>query len=331
MSETSEQVTLQASEVGAEVRELARGLQNELEQLIQGQGEVIQQLLISLVAGGHVLLEGVPGVAKTLLVRSLAASLRAQFSRIQFTPDLMPSDVTGVNVFDARASRFEFRPGPLFGELVLADEINRAPAKTQAALLEAMQERQVSIDGVTHTLPPVFTVIATQNPVEYEGTYPLPEAQLDRFLMKVLVGYPSESAERLMLQTMHRLGEKGTQPTQVLRPLADPTVILRARAYALNLHIDEPVLEYILKLVRQSRSHRQLSLGCSPRAAVMLMNAAKALAVLRGRTFVTPDEVQSVFLPTLRHRVQLTPEAEIEGLSADAVLKSLLTQVAIPR
>ncbi|MFM7201872.1 MAG: AAA family ATPase [Myxococcota bacterium] len=331
MSETSEQATLQASEVGAEVRELARGLQNELEQLIQGQGEVIQQLLISLVAGGHILLEGVPGVAKTLLVRSLAASLRCQFSRIQFTPDLMPSDVTGVNVFDARASRFEFRPGPLFGELVLADEINRAPAKTQAALLEAMQERQVSIDGVTHTLPPVFTVIATQNPVEYEGTYPLPEAQLDRFLMKVLVGYPSESAERLMLQTMHRLGEKATQPTQVLRALADPAVILRARAYALNLHIDEPVLEYILKLVRQSRSHRQLSLGCSPRAAVMLMSAAKALAVLRGRTFVTPDEVQSVFLPTLRHRVQLTPEAEIEGLSADAVLKSLLTQVAIPR
>lgn len=331
MSETSEQSRLHASELGAEVRELARALQNELEQLIQGQGEVIQHLLISLIAGGHVLLEGVPGVAKTLLVRSLAASMRCSFSRIQFTPDLMPSDVTGVNVFDARSSRFEFRPGPLFGELVLADEINRAPAKTQAALLEAMQERQVSIDGVTHTLPPVFTVVATQNPVEYEGTYPLPEAQLDRFLMKVLVGYPSESAERLMLQTMHRLGAKGTQPTQVLRPLADPALILRARAYALELHIDEPVLDYILKLVRQSRSHRQLSLGCSPRAAVMLMNAAKALAVLRGRTFVTPDEVQAVFLPTLRHRIQLTPEAEIEGLSADGVLKSLLTQVAIPR
>lgn len=315
----------------ADVRGMAVSLQKELEQLIQGQSEAIQCLLVSLMAGGHVLLEGVPGVAKTLLVRSLAASVRCSFSRIQFTPDLMPSDVTGVNVFDSQHGRFQFRPGPLFGELVLADEINRAPAKTQAALLEAMQERQISIDGTTHSLPPVFTVVATQNPVEYEGTYPLPEAQLDRFLMKVLIGYPSESAEKAMLMSMHALGARGSKPSEVIRAVVSPRQLLQARALTYEVQVDEAVIEYVLRLVRKSRSHAQLALGCSPRAAVMLMQAAKALAVLRGRSFVSPEEVQGVFLPVLRHRVQLTPEAEIEGMSADTVLKGLMSQVAIPR
>lgn len=319
------------AQTGAEVRALAIELQRELEQVIQGQGEAIQCLLICLVSGGHVLLEGVPGVAKTLLVRSLAAAVHCTFSRVQFTPDLMPSDVTGVNVFDARSGNFQFRPGPLFGELVLADEINRAPAKTQAALLEAMQERQVSIDGVTHSLPPIFTVVATQNPVEYEGTYPLPEAQLDRFLMKVVIGYPAEAAERAMLKSMQRLGERATRPAEVIRAITDPAFVLRARTHVHSVHADDAVLDYVLRLVRQSRAHAQLALGASPRAAVMLLQAAKALAVLRGHDYVSPDDVQGVLLPVLRHRVQLTPEAEIEGLSPDAVLKSLMSQVAIPR
>jgi MoxR-like ATPase len=278
-----------------------------------------------------VLLEGVPGLAKTLLVRSLGATLRCSFSRIQFTPDLMPADVTGVSIYDSRKGEFELRRGPLFADLVLADEINRTPAKTQSALLEAMQEGQISIDGQTHALPEVFMVVATQNPIESEGTYPLPEAQLDRFLLKVLLDYPTEADERAMLSAMNALGLRSRHPESAVQALAGPQELLAWRRLGQDVRVDSSVQDYILALIRGSRTLSSLSLGCSPRAAIMLLNASKALAVLRGRDFVSPDEVQAMALPVMRHRVQLTPEAEIEGLRPDDCLHKLLAQVPVPR
>jgi MoxR-like ATPase len=319
------------SELSDEVLNLGRSVQAELERVIQGQSTAIQSLLVALTAGGHVLLEGVPGVAKTLLARCLAAALRCSFSRIQFTPDLMPSDITGVNVFEPGTGAFRFRPGPLFADIVLADEINRAPAKTQAALLEAMQEYQVSIDGQTRELPRCFTVVATQNPIEYEGTYPLPEAQLDRFLMKVVIDYPSEEEERAMLKAMQVLGEHSLKPFGIIQPVAGGEQIGQMRMQVHTIRVDDSVLDYALKLIRQSRSLPSLTLGGSPRAAIMLLQAAKALALLRAKDYVSPDEIQAMILPVLRHRIHLTPEAEIEGLTPDACIQSLLAQVDIPR
>ncbi|HWP57099.1 MAG TPA: MoxR family ATPase [Candidatus Acidoferrales bacterium] len=319
------------SEIPAELLRFGRSVQAELERVIQGQATAIQSVLVALAAGGHVLLEGVPGVAKTLLARCLAAALRCSFSRIQFTPDLMPSDITGVNVFEPGTGEFRFRPGPLFADIVLADEINRAPAKTQAALLEAMQERQVSIDGQTRELPRCFTVIATQNPIEYEGTYPLPEAELDRFLMKVRMDYPSEEEERAMLHAMQALGAQASKPFGLIRAVAGPDELAELRKQVHAVRVDATVLDYALKLIRQSRSLPSLALGASPRAAIMLVQASKALALLRGNDYVTPDEIQAMVFPVLRHRVQLTPEAEIEGLTPDACIQSLVAQVEIPR
>ena len=317
--------------ISADVLKIGSAVQAELQHVIYGQATAIQSLLVAIAAGGHVLIEGVPGVAKTLLARSLAATLRCRFSRIQFTPDLMPSDITGVNVFDLAAHEFRFRPGPLFADIVLGDEINRAPAKTQAALLEAMQERQVSIDGQSHELSTCFTVMATQNPIEYEGTYPLPEAQLDRFLMKVIMDYPAEEDERAMLKMAQALGESSAEPHNVIQTIAGPQEIARLRAATHAVRVDETVLEYALRLIRQSRGFPSLTLGASPRAAIMLLQAGKALALLRGRDYVTPDEIQLMALPVLRHRVRLTPEAEIEGLTPDGCIQSLLAQVEIPR
>jgi len=310
---------------------LAGQVQDQLQTIISGQESVIQGLLTCLVAGGHALLEGVPGVAKTLLVKCLAASTDSDYSRIQFTPDLMPNDITGVNIFDQHENRFQFRKGPVFGDIVLADEINRAPAKTQAALLEAMQEKQVSIDGERHALSELFTVVATQNPVDYEGTYPLPEAQLDRFLMKLHVPYPSEDAELEMLQRMHTLGDNAPKPEQQIQAVIRRNDLASVRSQAKTLPIEAPVMQYIISIIRQSRSLQSLALGASPRAAVMLMDAAKALAVLRSKEFVTPDEVQTLACPVLRHRIRLTPEAEVEGLSPDSCIQELLQQVPIPR
>src|SRR5262245_61887492 len=236
-------------------------LKKNLQQVVEGQEPVIDDLLVSLVAGGHVLIEGVPGVAKTLLARSLAAALRATFSRIQFTPDLMPADITGVNVFEPKAAEFRFRPGPLFADVVLADEINRAPAKTQAALLEAMQESQVTIDGTTHTLSPILTVLATQNPIEYEGTYPLPEAQLDRFMMKISVEYPALEAERQMIGRMHRLGERVLHPEKAIEPVLNPQQLNQIRVASHRVEVDESIVNYIVEIVRNSRAASSLSLG----------------------------------------------------------------------
>jgi len=310
---------------------LLDSLKTELARVIEGQAKVIESLMVALVAGGHVLIEGVPGVAKTLTARSLAAALSATFARIQFTPDLMPADITGVNIFEPGTGAFRFRPGPLFADIVLADEINRAPAKTQSALLEAMQENQVSIDGVTHTLSGILTVLATQNPIEYEGTYPLPEAQLDRFMVKIIVDYPEVDAERLMIGNMHRLGEKVTHPESVIRPVISSAELLAIRASSHRVDVDEAIVNYIVEIVRSSRSQANLSLGASPRAGVMLLRAAKALAVLHGKTYVTPDEVREVALPVLRHRIRMTPEAEIEGLDADSVIQRVLGSVEVPR
>jgi MoxR-like ATPase len=317
--------------VDVDATSLTDAIQRAISRVIEGQEHAMRHLLTALVAGGHVLLEGVPGVAKTLLVRSLSASLAVKFSRIQFTPDLMPADIVGVNIFDAHAAAFRFRPGPLFADMVLADEINRAPAKTQAALLEAMQERQVSLDGDTHPLSPVFMVVATQNPVEYEGTYPLPEAQLDRFLMKIVLDYPGEDAEKAMLRKMHQLGEHALHPTAVMQAVADATALQRLRQAAHQVEVDQAVLDYIVGIVRQSRQFPSLSLGASPRAGVMLLQAAKALTTLAGKTYVTPDDVRELAWPVLRHRIRLTPEAEIEGLTPDICIDALLKQVAVPR
>lgn len=312
-------------------RTLVGRIQDQLQTIVSGQESVMQGLLTCLVAGGHALLEGVPGVAKTLLVKCLAASAACEFSRIQLTPDLMPSDITGVNIFDQHENRFKFRKGPVFGDIVLADEINRAPAKTQAALLEAMQEKQVSIDGERHALSDLFTVVATQNPVDYEGTYPLPEAQLDRFLMKLHVPYPSEDAELEMLKRMHALGDESLKPESKIHCVIQRNELAAVRTLARATPVEAPVMQYIISIIRQSRSQQNLSLGASPRAAVMLMEAAKALAVLRAKEYVTPDEVQTLACPVLRHRIILTPEAQVEGLSPDDCIQELLKQVPIPR
>jgi len=316
---------------GEDVQALLSKLKQNLWSLIEGQEQVIDDLIVVVVAGGHALIEGVPGVAKTLLARSLAASINARFSRIQFTPDLMPADITGVNVFEPKSGEFRFRQGPLFADIVVADEINRAPAKTQAALLEAMQEGQTTIDGVTHALPSILTVLATQNPIEYEGTYPLPEAQLDRFMMKIVIDYPTLEAERQVIAHMHRLGERIRHPETVIEPVLDPQKLMQIRSASNRVEVDESIVNYIVDIIRNSRTTPSLGLGASPRAGVMLLRAAKARATVRGKSYVTPDEVRDVVFPVLRHRVRLTPEAEIEGLTADACLDALTKRVAVPR
>jgi MoxR-like ATPase len=309
----------------------ARGVVEALEGVVLGQEEVLHQMMVVLLAGGHALLEGVPGTAKTLGIRALALALDLRFGRVQFTPDLMPTDLTGVNVLDELKREFVFHPGPLFTQLLLADEINRAPAKTQSALLEAMQERQVTTDGVTRALPPFFTVFASQNPVEYEGTYPLPEAQLDRFLLKVVVPYPDEAAERAILDRYAEGFRAESTATYGLRPLLGERELEEIRGVVAATHVEPSVRDYVTRLVRATRAEPGFSLGASPRATVALFLAARAEAVLRGRDFVTPDDVKSLALPVLRHRVQLTPEAEVEGCGSDDLLAALLENVPSPR
>jgi MoxR-like ATPase len=313
------------------VADLAERLTDQIHKAVQGQEDVVEAALVALLAGGHALFEGVPGTAKTLLVRALSAACSAEFKRIQFTPDLMPSDITGTSIFDLNTGSFNLRRGPVFAEIVLADEINRTPPKTQAALLEAMEERRVSIDGTPHPLPGVFTVFATQNPVEYEGTYPLPEAQLDRFLLKVQVDYPSEEAETAMLRAWDQGFKAADLATADVRPVASPEDLLRARSLLPSVAVEPKMLGYITAIVRSTRQHRQLTLGASPRATVALLQAGKTLALMRGRPFLTPDDVKAMALPVLRHRILLRPEAEIEGAGPDRILKSLIEAVEVPR
>ncbi len=308
----------------------ARRVLSALEDVVLGQEEVLHQMMIGLLARGHVLLEGVPGTAKTLGIRALARALDLRFGRVQFTPDLMPTDLTGLNILDEMRREFTFHPGPLFTDLLLADEINRAPAKTQAALLEAMQERQVTTDGTSRPLPSTFTVFASQNPVEYEGTYPLPEAQLDRFLLKVAVGYPAEAAELAILDRYADGFRAESTDTYGLAPVLDRDGLDELRARVDRVHVEPAVRQYITRVVRATRDQPGFGLGASPRATVALFLAARAEAVLRGRDFVTPDDVKSLAPPVLRHRVQLTPEAEIDGRTADDLIATTLQSVDTP-
>ncbi|MDF0371930.1 MoxR family ATPase [Streptomyces sp. KA12] len=306
-------------------------LRSEIAKAVVGQDPAVTGLVVALLCRGHVLLEGVPGVAKTLLVRALAASLELDTKRVQFTPDLMPSDVTGSLVYDARTAEFSFQPGPVFTNLLLADEINRTPPKTQSSLLEAMEERQVTIDGSPRPLPDPFLVAATQNPVEYEGTYPLPEAQLDRFLLKLTVPLPSREDEINVL-TRHA---EGFNPRDLkaagIRPVAGPADLEAARRAVATTSVSPEIAAYVVDICRATRESPSLTLGASPRGATALLSTARAWAWLTGRDYVTPDDVKALALPTLRHRIQLRPEAEMEGITADSVITAVLAHVPVPR
>ena len=306
-------------------------IKHELQKVIVGQDDAIEQILIAVLAEGHALIEGVPGTAKTLTVKTLSRIINASFSRIQFTPDLMPSDITGTNVFNIANSTFNLRRGPVFTDILLADEINRTPPKTQAALLEAMEERQVTIDGDAYPLSPIFTVLATENPIEYEGTYPLPEAQLDRFQLKILLSYPAEDAEREVVARWDA-GFNSKRLDQVdIEPLNDPTAILQCRAAVARARMEPGVQHYAVDLVRRTRAHPFVHYGASPRASVALLLCSKALAAMRGREFVTPDDVRDVVLPVLRHRLTLRAEAELDGVTTDAVISDILRAAEVPR
>ncbi len=310
---------------------IVQRMRDEIRSAVIGQQAVIDQVLACSLAGGHVLIEGVPGLGKTLLVKALAKTFAGDFSRIQFTPDLMPADVMGHAVFDIKNQTFSVRKGPVFAHLLLADEINRAPAKTQSALLEVMQERQVTIEGESYALAPPFMVLATQNPLENEGTYPLPEAQLDRFLIKVRIGYPSEQEEELMLQlvTRGRVGD-ALEVSQVAT-LVKPDTIVALQQLVARIRVDEAVAAYAVRLVRATRDWPGIAIGAGPRGCIALVRLARAMALMAGRDYVTPDDIKTASLPVLRHRIAVSPESELDGLTSDDLLAGLIEEIAAPR
>ena len=313
------------------VKELTEKIIPELKKIIIEQDELIQNSIISMICGGHVLLEGVPGLAKTLMVRALSRVMSVDFKRIQFTPDLMPADVTGTKIYNMQLREFELKKGPVFTNLLLADEINRTPPKTQAGLLEAMAEGTVSMDGEMLSLPSPFMVFATQNPLEYEGTYPLPEALIDRFLMKIIIDYPSPQGEKEILRK-HNEGLYGTELDNCeLIPVCTPQDILRCREEVKKVKVDEPLMEYIVSIVLETRNHPMIDIGSSPRGSIALLQCSKACAAYEGRDYVIPEDIKKMAIPTLRHRIMLKPELELEGTQPRQVLADILSKIKVPR
>lgn len=314
----------------SELEAASKSIKEEIGKIVVGQESTIEYILTALLADGHILLEGVPGVAKTLMAKVVAKTLDVHFGRVQFTPDLMPSDVLGTSLYNVKSSEFEFKRGPIFANIILVDEINRAPAKTQSALFEVMEERQITVDGVSHYMTEPFLILATQNPVEHEGTYRLPEAQLDRFLFKLNVGYPTASEEVSILKGHHERRRLSDAIDQI-QPVLTAAKLSAFRDVILSVHVEENLIEYIVKIVAATRSNPALFLGASPRASVALLNSCKALAALRGRDFVTPDDIQELVYPVLRHRIMLTPEREMEGSTPDEIIKLILGKSEVPR
>jgi MoxR-like ATPase len=325
----NENVNFQSRIDLTELQESIAAMKAELNKVIVGQEKMIDQLLVAFLSNGHILLEGVPGVAKTITAKLLAQTMDIGFSRIQFTPDLMPSDILGTSVFDLKTSEFDFKKGPIFSNLILIDEINRAPAKTQAALFEVMEERQITIDGKTYILAKPFLVIATQNPIEQEGTYRLPEAQLDRFLFKIVIDYPKLEEEVIILQREHSL--QNNDKLQNIQKIITAQIIEKYQTLVKQIVVEQNLLEYIAKIVVNTRENAFLYLGASPRASIAILNAAKGFAALRGRDFVTPEDIKEAAVPVLQHRVMVTPEREMEGLSSIEIIKQIIETVEIPR
>ena len=313
----------------SQLNEAVFAITNEIKKVIVGQEEMVKLIVAAILADGHVLIEGAPGVAKTLTAKLVAKTLAVDFSRIQFTPDLMPSDVLGTSIFNPRDSNFEFKKGPVFSNIVLIDEINRAPAKTQAALFEVMEERQVTMDGQTYPMAVPFMIVATQNPIDYEGTYRLPEAQLDRFLFKINVPYPTEEQEATILSRLHALGN--TEVINSINPVLSAEQIAHVRRVVKQIVVEEKLLQFIAKITVTTRSHKSIFLGASPRASLALLNAAKAIAAMNGRDFVIPDDIVYVAPSVLRHRLLLTPDKEMEGITTNDVIKQVIHSLEIPR
>ncbi len=311
--------------------ELAAQLKAEISKAVIGQKQVVHETLIALIAGGNVLIEGVPGLGKTLLVRALAATFSGEFNRIQFTPDLMPADITGHTLYDMDSKTFSVRKGPVFTNLLLADEINRAPAKTQSALLEVMQERQVTIEGEAHPVPLPFMTLATQNPLEQEGTYPLPEAQLDRFLLKIFIDYPDDKEEALMVAAVTNKQTGNQLNISNVQAVASPETIAAMQKLTSNIEADQSVIDYAVRIVRATRDWQGLSIGAGPRGSISLIAAARAQAMLNARGHITPDDIKDIALPVLRHRVGLAPEMELEGYNTDQILQGILDKTEAPR
>lgn len=312
-----------------ELLEAVAQIKTQLHKVIVGQKEFIDLLIIALLADGHVLIDGVPGIAKTFTAKLLAKTVYADFSRIQFTPDLMPSDILGTSVLNMKTSEFEFKKGPIFSNLILIDEVNRAPAKTQSALFEVMEERQITIDGQQFTMNPPFMVLATQNPIEQEGTYALPEAQLDRFMFKINVGYPDKADEIEILKA--QINRKNQKPEAVIDAVLPISQLMTFRTLVFDILIEEKLVDYIANLVISTRNHPQLYLGGSPRASIAILQSSKACAAINGRDFVTPEDIQKVIYPVLRHRLMLMPEHEMEGITTEHIIKSIVESIQVPR